>query len=250
MLLAGLALSAGSCSGDGSGLVVLVASSLTDAVEELASPVGAAVSEGGSQVLAAQVEAGAPADVVLLADPDIAARLHRSGLAGEPVPLVSGGLAVVVAARAKGRIDEPSDLADPDLRVVLADESVPLGGYTRDALRALELRGLAPTGTAEAVLAGADSLEESARTVLAKVLADEADAAIVYHSDLVAARRVDGDLGGFRWPREADVAAVYTAQIVAATTRRSEAERFLAFLRGPEAAEVWQRFGFDDRVDR
>ncbi|MGH3442710.1 MAG: molybdate ABC transporter substrate-binding protein [Nitriliruptorales bacterium] len=244
-LLTALVLPSGACGPGDADLVVLVASSLSDAAEEFAAPFGAAVSEGGSQVIAAQVESGAPADVVLLADPDIAARLHASGLADEPVALVAGGLAVVVAARARDRIDDAADLADPDLRVVLADEGVPLGAYTREGLRRLEDAGLVPAGTAAAVLAGADSLEESARTVLAKVIAEEADAAIVYRSDLVAARRADRDVTGLVWPEAADVRAVYTAQIVAASEHRAEAEAFVAALRAPSASETWRDFGFD-----
>lgn len=246
ILVTALVLSTSACSsGGGTDLVVLAASSLVDAVEELAVPSGTAVSEGGSQVLASQVESGAPADVVLLADPGIAARLHASGLADEPVPLVAGGLAVVVAARARERIHDPADLADPDLRVVLADEGVPLGTYTREGLRRLEDEGLAPEGTAAAVLEGADSLEESARTVLAKVIAEEADAAIVYRSDLVAARRGGGTVTGFDWPPAADVRAVYTAQIVTASAHRDEAAAFVDALRSREAAETWRDFGFE-----
>lgn len=243
VLLAALAASA-CADGDDPRLVVLAASSLLDAVEELAEPTGAVVSAGGSQVLAAQVEAGAPADLLLLADPDVAARLHASDLAGDPVRLVSGGLAVVVASRARDRIHAPADLADPDLRVVLADERVPLGAYTRQALRRLEVAGLAPAGTADAVLTGADSLEDSARTVLAKVITDEADAAIVYRSDLVAARAADDAVTGFPWPPDADVRAIYTAQVVTASRHRAEAEDLLAWLRSRSALEVWQRFGF------
>lgn len=231
------ALTLGACTG-GSGGLVLVASSLTDVADDLvASWDGeAAVSEAGSQVLRSQVESGATPDVVLLADPAIAADLADRGLADEPVPVARTGL---VVATTNPAVDAPADLADPSLEVVLADRTVPLGRYTREALDRLGTSGQVPPGTAEAILDGADSLEDAARLVLAKLAAGEADAVIVYTTDALAARRGGLDLHTLSLPG----AATYTAQLVEPPTRRGRS--LIDFLRSARARDVWRDHGFD-----
>ena len=231
-------------------LVILVASSLADVAPQLVEAWGgdAVTSEGGSQVLATQVRAGAPADLLLSADPSIAASLADDGLAGPPTPVARNGLAVVT--RAGSNVDEVTDLATTGLRVVLADEAVPLGRYTREALVALEGDGRAPRGFARQVLTGADSLEDDARTVLAKVSSGEADAAIVYRTDATAAERAGANVRTIEWPSEADVAATYTAQVLDDAANRGPAEAFATFLRSPDAAETWRSHGFVPVTDR
>lgn len=230
--------------------MVLVAASLADVADELLEARGgtAVASEGGSQILAAQIRAGAPADLLLSADPDIAAELARQGLAGEPVPVARNGLAVVTVAGSG--IDDPVDLARAGPRVVLADAAAPLGRYTREALDRLERAGAAPPGTARAVLEGADSLEDDARTVLAKVTAGEADAGVVYATDAQAARRGGAAVAVVPWPAGADVTVTYTAQAIADAANPAAAEDLLRFLRSPQAAEIWRRHGFEPASER
>lgn len=242
-----VALLAAGCGGaDDDRLVVLVASSLTDVTDALVDAWGgrAVVSEAGSQVLAAQVRGGADADLVLLADPAVAADLMATGLAGAPVELAQNGLAVVVTPALADRVGGPADLAADGLRVVLADEAVPLGDYTRAALGRLEERGLAPPGTRDAVLANAVSLEDAARSVLPKVATGEADAAIVYRTAVRATTRAD-EVVVRAWPEAADVTAVYTGQLVAGA--RPGAGDLLAFLGSDEATGVWRSLGFTPR---
>lgn len=226
--------------------VVLTASSLVDVTAALvdrwpeAEPV---VSDAGSQVIAAQLRAGADADVVLLADPEVAAALHREGLADAPRPVARSGLAVVVARSAAGAVDDLGDLRRASLRLVLADDAVPLGRYTRAALDRAESRGLLPPGGAAEVVANADSLEDAARVVLAKVVVGEADAAVVYASDAVAA----GDaVAHLPWPPSADVPATYTVQVV--TGARPAAAALADHLAGAAVADVWRRHGFEPRA--
>lgn len=239
------------CAGaDDDPAVVLVAASLTDVAEDLlgAWDGSAVASQGGSQVLAAQVRAGAPVDVLLSADPEISQQLASSGLAGRPLPVARNGLAVV-AIPGRG-VDEPSDLVREELRVIVADEPVPLGRYTREALRRLEETGSAPPGMAQRVLAGADSFEDDARTVLAKVTSGEADAAIVYRTDAAAAERAGADITVIHWPEDADVTSTYTAQVIADAPHPRRAEDLVGFLTSARAADIWREHGFEPVAER
>lgn len=231
-----LALLLGGCAGGETGRVrVYAASSLGPVLEELAasSPIPFDVSLAGSQVLESQVRAGAPPGLLLLADPERAAALAADGLAGEPTAVAGNRLAVLV--RPGADVTDLAALADPSLTVVLADGGVPLGDYTRAALVRLEEDGTLASGVAEAIVAGADSLEDSAASVVAKVTAGEADAAIVYATD---AARADG-LDALSVPGS-DVAA-YTGQVVGDATQAAE---LLAWLTDDEARRVWEAAGF------
>jgi len=191
-LLAGTALLA-ACGGavGPAPITVLAASSVAVAVEDVGTALGLdlTVVSAGSQVIIAQVEAGAPADLVLLADPVAAQRLHAAGLLGAPVALLASPL-VVVAPDSPSAQSRPAfaltDLANPDARVVLADAGVPLGHLTRLALAEVEQRD-GPLGFMQAVVDHADSLEGSARAVLAKVAAGEADLGVVYAANATEA---------------------------------------------------------------
>ena len=90
----------GSASGGGSGVTVLAAASLTEAFEELG---GATFSFAGSQQLVAQVEAGAPVDVVATADPAAMERLVRAGRVEPPQDFARNRLAIAVEPGNGGR---------------------------------------------------------------------------------------------------------------------------------------------------
>jgi len=191
----------------------------------------------GSQQLAAQIEQGAPADVFASADARWMDYLRdRALVAGEPVAFASNRLALVVPLRNPGRLNVFDDLARPGLKLVLAAEAVPAGRYAREALRQ---RG---PGFAAAVLRNVVSEEEVVTAVLAKVRLGEADAGMVYRSDLAGpgARGVTA----IPVPDEVNVVARYYA----AATRRGQSPglgaRFVAFLHSPEAQDVLERSGF------
>lgn len=216
--------------------MVLAASSLEGVVEALIAgwQPPATVSAAGSQVLAAQVRAGSPADLLLLADPALAEALHVEGRAGPPVAIAHTGLALLV--RADAGVGGVTDLERPELRVVLADPSVPLGAYTQQSLARLAARGV--FRSVQTVLAGVDSLEDAARLVVAKLTAGEADAAVVYASDAVVAVRADPGLRVVAWPDP--VTVTYTGQALT-----PEGQRLLEHLRSPAAAATWREWGFE-----
>ncbi len=119
-LVAVLALGLGACGGSGGGssgasggssgdgeLVVLGASSLTEAVTEYAESFPAAkvrTSFAGSDTLAAQIRQGAKADVFLSADTEYPRQLHREGLVERPVVFAANQLVVIVSGRQRDRL--------------------------------------------------------------------------------------------------------------------------------------------------
>jgi len=176
--LAALALLAG-CGGGEEGNeqpVVFAASSLGEAAP--AVDPGAKIVLGGSNDLAAQIRDGARADVILSASPKPLADLQADGLVEEPVAFASNRLVVVAPRSNPGKVTHFADLARDGVKLVLGAEGVPVGDYAREAL---ELAGLG------AALDNVVSLEDDVKGVVGKVALGEADAGVVYATDVAAA---------------------------------------------------------------
>lgn len=211
------------CGTGGSGVTVAAAASLTEAFEALG---GAAFSFAGSQQLVAQVEARAPVDVVATSDTDAMDRLVRAGLVDPPATFARNRLAIAVAAGNPGRIAGLPDLGRAGLKVVLADPAVPAGRYAR---LVLDRAG---------VVVRPASLELDVKAVVRKVVAGEADAGIVYVTDVPAAARVD-------IPDAANVIATYPVAVVRATGDRAGAQAFVDRLLGPAGRSALAAQGFE-----
>jgi molybdate transport system substrate-binding protein len=205
-------------------VTVFAAASLTKAFGQLAERFEAEhegahvrLSFAGSQSLVAQLQQGAPADVLATADEATMARVVSPTSDSWHV-FAHNQLAVVTAAGNPQRITSLADLSRPGLKVVLAAPSVPVG---RAAAGALAAAGV----TVRPV-----SLEDAVTGVLGKVRLGEADAGIAYATDL------GSGVGGFAVP------GTRTNLCVAALTGAGQA--FADFVRSPDAQVVLRRHGF------
>ena len=176
---------------------VFAAASLTEAFSALgrsferAHP-GASVrfNFAGSQLLATQIEQGAQADVFASADARWMKYAADRGLLGTaPRVFARNRLVVVVPKANPGGIDRLQDLARPGLKLVLAGRQVPVGAYSREALGRLSAAPGFPSRYQQQVLANLVSEEENVRAVAAKVQLREADAGIVYRTDVSESAR-------------------------------------------------------------
>lgn len=239
LLAFGGAAAAGAAEGE---LVVSAAASLREPFEAIAKRYqelhpGRTVrlGFGASSVLARQIEAGAPVDVLVSADERVLDGLEAQGLLapGSRLLLAGNRLVVVKAAGLTAPLARAEDLLRPELRrIALPDASVPAGHYARE--------WLARRGLAQAV--EAHSLRsEDVRAALAAVDAGHADAAIVYATDARVARtaRVAFEVPAAEQPRIA-----YAAAVLAAARHAVLARDFMLFLAGEEAAGRLRAAGF------
>ena len=136
----------------------------------------------GTQTLTAQLEQGAQADVFASADRDHMQSVEQAGLLGsyEPQVFAHNRLEIAVARGNPKGIHSLQDLSRPGVVVVLADPSVPAGKYARQALAKAH------------VTVHPASLELDVTAVLNKVALGDADAGIVYVSDVTTSHGVDG----------------------------------------------------------
>jgi molybdate transport system substrate-binding protein len=217
-------------------VTVLAAASLTDALDEAAAAFEAAhpdieisVSYGGSSALAEQIVSGAPADVFFSADEATMRTVVEAGLAIDPDVLLTNTLQLVVPAGNPAEVDSLGDLADPGLIVALCDPSVPCGSA---AARLLELAG---------VTASVDTYEDDVRAALTKVALGEADAALVYRTDVAAGGET---IEGIEVPLADLVVNRYPVALLSAASNPDAAQEFIDYLRSAEGREVFVRAGF------
>ncbi|MGI8809597.1 MAG: molybdate ABC transporter substrate-binding protein [Acidimicrobiales bacterium] len=225
VLAAVLATACGSSGAADRNLTVAAAASLTEAFEDLGRATGVAFSFAGSQQVVAQVEAGAPVDVVATAEPEAMDRLSRAGLVDPPRTFAANRLAIAVGPGNPRRIRGLADLAGDGLKVVLADPTVPAGRY---AVQVLERAGARVRPV---------SLELDVKAVARKVAAGEADAGIVYATDLAAGT-------GVAIPDASNVVVTYPVAVVRASTNRGRAEAFVDRLLGPPGRDALAARGF------
>ena len=210
-----------------SNVTVFAASSLTDvfAAEATAyqakSGNGVTFSFAGSQDLVAQIGNGAPADVLATAD-EKTMGLVADRLADPPRVFAHNTLVIALAKDNPGRVHTLADLGRDGVVVVLPDPSVPAGKYAAQALSDAHV-SVKPA-----------SLEDNVRSVLTKVRLGEADAGIVYRTDV----RATGG-GVTSTPIDGGPVATYPIAPVDPAGRG-----FVDFVLSPAGLAILAKFGF------
>ena len=200
-------------------LTVFAAASLTGAFNDAKPKLTAANPDlnvtynfAGSNALVAQIQQGAPADVFASADQKNIQALVAAGLVETPVTFVKNKLEIAVAAGNPKGIFDLADLAHPGVSVVLEAQGVPAGDYTR-----LVLAKLGITVTPK-------SLETDVKSALAKVTSGEADATVVYVTDVKAG---GPKVQGVTIPDADQPDITYPIAVVKATTNHAAAQAFV-----------------------
>ncbi len=248
-VLATPALAAQSAGPAPSRLIVYAAASLTDAFRELGrmtegSLPGLSVqfNFAGSQQLALQLEQGAPADVFASADQRWMDRATEQDLvAGEPAVFTRNRLVAIVPRTNPARIGKLQDLARRGTKLVVAAEAVPAGKYSREALQKLADAPGFPSQYDRRVLANVVSQEENVKAVVAKVQLGEADAGIVYRSDVTPA--VSRYVRVFEIPDPYNVIASYPIAVLKGARNAGTARIFVALVSSDAGQRVLQRHG-------
>jgi len=212
---------------------VLAAASLTDVLKlvgddfEVANEgVDVRISFAASSTIVQQVNGGAPADVIALADQSSLEPLDQELIVGEPVVFITNSLQLSVPPDNPGEVGALADLASPDLSVVVCAEQVPCGNATASLF---EQQGLTPNVV---------SFEPDVRATLSKVELGEADVGVVYRTDVTAA----GDrIQGIEIPEDQNVINSYP---VVAVSDADLGHRFIDFLLSEGGQERLTDAGF------
>lgn len=217
-------------------LTVFAAASLTETFDALAEEferrhpsVEVVVNYAGSAALAQQIVAGAPADVFAAASAATMQTVVDEGLASDPLVFATNSLELVVPAGNPGAVTGLPDLARPELAIALCDPVVPCGAAAEALL------------AAAGIAAAPDTLEEDVKAVLTKVRLGEADAGLVYITDVRAA---GADVEGIAIAEAAAAVNEYPVAPIADSPRPDLAAAWVALLTGPRGQKALAEAGF------
>jgi molybdenum ABC transporter molybdate-binding protein len=195
----------------------------------------------GTQVLETQAEQGAPFDIFLSADSKHVDTLQKEGLVGPSVLVSLGHEVIVVPPGDPAGIGSLRDLADKPSKLVLGNDAVPIGIYTRQVLAnaAREYGAAFP----QQVLSHVVSFETNVKQVLEKVALGEADAGIVYFTDVTPAYA--GKVSIIPIPQAYEVEAGNYLAVAAQSKNAQAAADFAAYATGPVGRQIFRRHGYD-----
>jgi molybdate transport system substrate-binding protein len=216
-------------------ITVYAAASLTDVFPKIDGAPKYAF--GGSNTLAAQIQQGAPADVFASANMTIPNQLYAKGLCSKPVVLTRNTLVIVVPKANPRGVKSVYDLAKPGIKLDVAGPGVPVGSYTLQILKNMNLSA--------SVTKNVVSQETDVREVLAKVALGEADAGFVYSTD---AKTVPGRVTVIKVPAWAQPKVQYGVCVVTASGNKADGQAFIAKVVGKPGQAKLIAAGFLPRV--
>lgn len=231
-------------------VIVFAASSLTDAFNEMGERFTAANPDatvsfnfGASTQLFTQLDQGARADVFAPADQVQMDRAKSAGLIpGPDAVFARNRLVIITPANNPGGLSGPRELARSGLKVVTSQPDVPIGVYTQDMLDRMSRDPRFGPGFKDQVNANTVSQEANVRQIVAKVQLGEADAGVVYRTDVTpqAAPR----LATFDIPDEFNTIASYPIAAVQSAPNPGGGAAFIAFVLSPLGQGILTKWSF------
>ena len=201
-------------------LIVSAASSLTKAFGDYAKqfkPATVRLSFGGSDELAAQIEAGGKADVFAAANTKLPDQLYSDGKVGRPVKFTANRL-VLAVPKGRSGVNSLDDLVKPNTKVAIGDPAVPIGIYTRKVLGGL------PAQQADRILTNVKTEEPDVAGIIGKLTQGAVDAGFVYVTDVRAA---GNQLRAIELPAKLEPTVTYEAAVVKGSEHPDQAKAFI-----------------------
>ena len=231
-------------------ITVFAASSLTDAFKDIGQQFEAVnpgskvtFNFGASTQLRTQLEQGARADLFASANQIEMDKAQAVGVVGTTDrTFARNRLTVILPKGNPGQVGELKDLGRPGLKLVTAAPEVPIGVYTREMLEKLSADSAFGPDFKDRVDANVVSREPNVRQVVAKISLGEADAAVVYTSDVtpdLAPRLESLDV-----PDRFNTLATYPIAVLRGAPNSAGAEAFMAYVLAPPGQAVLKKWGF------
>lgn len=215
----------------GSGPTVLAAASLTRVFPTI-DPRGK-YTFGGSGALATEIEQGAPADVFAAASPKQPAELLAKKLIDRPVQFATNTLVLIVPRDNPAHITSVADIANPGVKLVICNATVPCGDYARNVFMNL--------GITQMAMKNVVSQTTDVTQTVAEVALGQADAGFVYITDAKAA---NGKVKVIRLPTKAKPQAADVIAVVKSGHNQAAAKAFIAKIMSPAGQARLRAAGF------
>jgi molybdate transport system substrate-binding protein len=232
----------------GVNLTVFAAASLTDAFTEIGrafdNKTGGKTTFqfAGSQALRTQLENGAKADVYASANATQFDPLLKTGLVSSGNVFARNRLVVIVPKKGAGNVKTLADLGKPGVKLVLADKTVPVGQYARAVFDAISKAGVYGEDYTARVLKNIVSEEPNVRQVALKVQLGEADAGVVYTTDVTA--NLAPSVIQIAIPARFNQIASYPIGTLKDSTNPDTAKAFVEFVLSSDGRAILGKWGF------
>jgi molybdate transport system substrate-binding protein len=217
-------------------VTVAAAASLTEAFTQIGSQFEATkpgttvtFSFGSSATLATQIEEGAPIDVFAAANPATMRTVTDVGAAELPTNFVSNVLQIAVPKGNPGRITGLKDFGDKSKKIAICAPQVPCGSA---AVKVFSAAKITPAP---------DTLEQDVKATLQKVSSDEVDAALVYRTDVIAAKDT---VDGLEFPEARQAVNVYPIAVLKGSMNAAGAQQFVDYVLSADGQAVLHKAGF------
>ncbi len=211
-------------------LTIYAAASLTEVFK--AYDADQNYSFAGSNALETQIKNGAPADIFASAAPLNTQRLYAAGVVDKPVTFTANRLTLIVPKSNPAGLKSVYDLKTKNVKLVIANAAVPVGGYTRTVLKKMSLSG---------VLSKVVSQEADVKGVTGKVALGQADAGFVYVTD---ARSVSDQVIVIRIPAWAQPRVRYEIAVVSKSAHKAAAEAWIKRILSGKGQTALRNAGF------
>ena len=197
---------------------------------------------GGSSMLRTQLELGGGADVFASADGRQMSLAEKAGVVSQnSITFAKNRLAVATSVD-NTRVMAMQDLARDEVRLVLAQPEVPIGAYAREVLDNMSEIPKFGEDYIDKVLSNVISLEINVSQIIGKIAIGEADAGVVYSTNLVSG--VGEKLKSIPMPHEINVEASYFIAVTSETESPEAAEAFIDYLLSPKGQALLTKYGF------
>ena len=195
----------------------------------------------GSQTLKTQILEGADVDKDIPTHNAPITPVVEAGLISDPKVLLKNKLAIVVPKENNKQITDLAGMAEEGVVLVIGNKDVPFGQYTRDIIN--KYQNDSHPGYVDAFMANVVSEVDAVDKIKPLLILDEADASLVYKSDISKSDKEDITL--IEIPDEYNVIADYPYGIIDDTRNRAVVAAWEAYLTGPEGTALLLDYGFD-----
>ncbi|MFN2339937.1 MAG: molybdate ABC transporter substrate-binding protein [Halanaerobium sp.] len=226
---------------------VMAAASLTEVFTELVEEfeelmeVDVELNFAGSQALYSQITMGVGADIFASANLEYMEQLENSDIVEKPEIFAKNRLIIVVRKDMR-RLAKLDDLEAEDLKLVIADESVPVGTYTLEMLTNKQSKPDTDSDFKDNFMARVVSKEVDVKNVLNKVYLKEADAGVVYQTDITA--RIESEFTTVEIPEDFNVIASYPIAVLNSSQNKKIAQKFIDYLYSEAGEKIIDKYGF------
>jgi molybdate transport system substrate-binding protein len=232
-------------------LKVDAADSLTDAFNQTGAAfaanntgVNCTFNFAGSDTLATQLIQGGTADVFASANLAQMQNVQNAGLMNNSsvTTFAYNKLAIIVPTANPANITSLADLAKPGIKLDIANSSVPVGNYTLQMLALASNNTTYGSGFKSSVMSNVVSTETQVNDVVVKVALGEADAGIVYKSQVPPAYQSKVQV--IMIPDSVNVLATYYIGVLSASPNAQVAQNFINYVKSPGGQAILASYGF------